>query len=198
MRATACRRLLRPLACAVVVLAGTPSRPAAQESPVSLHLPGSRFGVSLELPGYDVGEARTSPDGKVAVLKATHPGGMELAIYLVKEPAGTGARECRDLYRDRMRRSPLPMSEVREARQDSLEVVWWMVREYRGRRLMQQNASVYFGRGGVCLDVRLSRVGYTPADSAGFDAVLRSIRILPPQAERAGDLRDLARELRGN
>jgi hypothetical protein len=186
MRATVCRRLVHPLACVLVVLACTPSISAAQEAVVSLHLPGSPFGVSLKIPGYDVGEVRTRPDGKAAVLEAANLDGMVLSMFLENEPAGTGARECRDLYRGRMRRSPLRMSEMRETQQDSLEVVRWMVRQHRGQRVMQQNANAYYGRGGVCLDVHLSKAGYTRADSAAFDAVLRSIRILPPEPERAG------------
>lgn len=182
------------LACGLLAFAALPSPLVGQQTRHALHLGGSPFGVSVDLPGYSAGEARTRPDGNAAMLEAEHPrSGMVVSVFLERGTGATGARECRDLYRERMRRSPLRMSEVRESKLDSLEVVRWMVREHEGQRVMLQNANAYYGGGGVCLDVHLSKVGYTAADSTRFDEVLRGIRIVAPPQPGPGDLQKRAR-----
>jgi len=178
---------LRPAAFSLCFLAWAPSAAAPQQSRHTLGLPGSGWGVSLELPGFELSREQIRSDGGGTMIEAINQeSGMMISLFVEREPEQKGTEACRDLYWERMRRSPLPMRNVRTTEQPPLSVKQYLVPSFQGQRLVQQNANAYYGRDGVCVDLHLSKVRYVPADSALFQAILRSVRIEDVEASAAG------------
>jgi hypothetical protein len=177
---------LRPAAFSLCFLAWAPSAAAPQQSRHALGLPGTGWSVALELPGFEVTDEQTRSDGGGTMIEAINQeSGMMISLFVEREPEQQGTEACRDLYWERMRRSPLPMRNVRTTEQPPLSVKQYLVPSFQGQRLMQQNANAYYGRDGVCMDLHLSKAGYVAADSALFQAILRSVRIEDVEASAA-------------
>ena len=169
---------LRVVACSLCLLAWGSSAAAAQQARHTMGLPGSGWAVALELPGFDVLGEQTRSDGQGRRMEAFHPEtGVMLSLFVEREPTRRSTEECRDLYWNRTRRSPLPKRNVRTTERPPLSVMEYLVPSFQGRSLMQQNVNAYYGQDGICVDLHVSKTSYVPADSALFAAILRSVRI---------------------
>lgn len=179
-------RSLRSIVCSLALLAWGSSAAAAQQSRHTLGLPGTGWSVALDLPGFQVTDEDTRADGEGRMMQAVHAeSGMMVSLFVEREPERQGTEACRDLYWKRMRESPVRKLNVRRTQQPPLSVMHYLIPDFEGQRVMHQNANAYYGRDGVCMDLHLSKAGYTAADSALFQAILRTVRIEDVDASAA-------------
>ena len=144
-----------------------------------MQLEGTAWGITLEIPGFDIGEEQESPDGRAKMMEAVNrKTGIILSIYIERQRGKNTPEACRDFYWKRMRRDPRRKTNVQFTSQAPLALARYMIENAEGMRVMEQNMNAYYGQSGVCMDLHLSKLRFVPGDEALFDAVLQSVRIV--------------------
>lgn len=130
------------------------------------------------------------PDGKEVQLQTSQAAnGVIVSAFLQRVDFVPSPAECRKQWWT-------PTPQVAEGQRINVKLtesapfarVDYDVPEFRGQRVDQHSVHVYLGGGQVCAEVHLSRVQYTPADEALFDAVLATVKLDPAAPALASSL----------
>lgn len=183
--------LFEDLVLAFTVLSNDPQQPEAAatfemfktlqrepESPeVKVALPDKSWALVLDLPGFELHGSEVRPDGSGAMMEGSNrKSGLVASAYIEREEKIDSLEACKKKYWGKSSGGPLAKTDVREVTKPDMIAVHYMVPEFGGLQVRQQNINAYLYRDGTCIDIHLSKAQYTPEDEALFDAVLASVR----------------------
>jgi hypothetical protein len=175
-----------PLTLAALALASLLGAPVARaqapaaEAPLRLTLPGEAWSLELVAPGFALRQYEAPVDGRHRYFLALKSGSdVTVSAALDRIPQSTSALACRDYYWSQLRvRSPLQMDEVRLTGSESDAGLEYIIHEVRGIRVEQKHVNRYLARGGVCVDVHVSKIQYTPTDEPALQDMLGAARLV--------------------
>ncbi|HEX8916573.1 MAG TPA: hypothetical protein VF796_29755 [Humisphaera sp.] len=134
--------------------------------------------VVLPLPGLTVMDEQTDPTGtRRRIAAGDAKAGVMVTIFLEPAEGPGGAAAVRDVYWGKTKQSPLPKADVVLAEAGDFATVQHVVPDVGGRVVNQRNLNLYAARGGVWVDVHVSKMNATDADKALFDRLAKETRI---------------------
>ena len=186
-----------PLSLAALALASLLSAPVARaqappvETPLRLTLPGEAWSLELPAPGFALRQHEAPANGRHRYFLAVKSGSdVTVSAALDRIPQSTSALACRDHYWSQLQaRSPFPMDEVRLTGSESDAGLEYIIREVRGVRVEQKHMNRYLARGGVCVDVHVSKIQYAPDDESALQDMLRAAQLADRPSVPAGRAR---------
>ncbi|HEV8532163.1 MAG TPA: hypothetical protein VGT00_12150 [Methylomirabilota bacterium] len=153
--------------------------PPAPSGPLSLSLPGYRWGVRLDLAGFAItGDEMNSARTARRIAAEKREGSITLTAFLERVPEPMDAKACRTYYAARLQRSPIMKGiTVRMSELGELAVLDYLIKDFQGVPINQKHVNAYLGQEGACLDVHLSKIQFVSGDEASWQNVLTSIRV---------------------
>jgi len=142
-----------------------------------LSLPAKDWGVVLDLPGFTLRSVETKPDGRrymVAENETTH---VVVSLTLEQITPGPSAISCRESLEKKTRNRPLKIQGARFSRSGDIDVMEYMVPEFRGQHLNQKSLFACQFHDDTYIDLHVSKVNYVAADEPLFANVLNSMHI---------------------
>jgi hypothetical protein len=175
-----------PLTLAALALASLLSAPVAHaqapavEAPLRLTVPGEAWSLELPAPGFALRQYEAPAHGRHRYFLAVKSGSdVTVSAALDRIPQSTSALACRDFYWSQLQaRSPLQMDDVRLTGSESDAGLEYVIHEVRGLRIEQKHINRYLARGGVCVDVHVSKIHYVEADEPALRDMLRAVQLV--------------------
>jgi hypothetical protein len=125
-------------------------------------------------------EIHVRPDGKEVQLKVLdRPDGLNITAFLQHVPFPASPEKCRDAWWPDTRKAPVPHDNLRDTEvKDGIARVEFMITEFKGMKVHQENLHAYLGGGDLCAEIHLSKVSFEPKDQKLFDDLLASAKLL--------------------
>ena len=140
-------------------------------------LPGNDWALAIDLPGFVVSREQLRDDNQGAMMQAENgKTGMVVSIFLERAPTLGTSKACRDFYWAKDLKSPLKKTDIQLSESAQMALVEWMVHEFGGAQVRQKNVKAFMARKDVCIDIHLSKAGFTPGDQTLFTKILDSVR----------------------
>jgi tetratricopeptide (TPR) repeat protein len=153
-----------------------PSLAKQPDSP-RLSLPAKDWEVVVDLAGLTVRNIETQPDGRrylAAQNDATH---VVVSLTLEQVAASHATASCRDSLEAKTKHPPIKIQDVRYSRSGEIDIMRYMVKEFRGQIVNQENVFACQFYDGAYIDLHVSKINYTSADEPLLLDVLNSLRI---------------------
>ncbi len=96
---------------------------------------------------------------------------------MLEETRGGSASVCRESLEKKAKNPPLKIRDVRFSRSGDVEMMWYMVPEFRGQHIAQQSMFACQFYDNTYIDLHVSKVNYVAADEPLFTDVLKSMHI---------------------
>ena len=96
---------------------------------------------------------------------------MNLSVFMEPAPKAGDSAAVRDAYWGRAKQSPMKKEGVTLGKAGDYATVQYIVPDIEGLPIRQKNMNLYLAHDGVWVDVHLSKVQFTDADRALFDAI---------------------------
>jgi hypothetical protein len=185
--------MLRLVSFLLACLFGAASA-SAQEMPaaaIRLSLPNTTWHLEIAAMGFAVQRDTTRPDGHGRSLYAVDKArGLNLSVFLERVPRSASARECREFYWQRLRNSPVNREEVRMSERGEMAILEYTVKDFGPQlplpedvkkllsKFEQRHLNAYLARGGVCIDIHLSKVVKPGDEAPPFGDILEGVRLV--------------------
>jgi hypothetical protein len=152
---------------------------AQQPKPMSgrLSLPAKDWGVVLNLPGFVVRAVETKPEGRRYMVAENETTNVVVSLTLEQIKPGTPASSCRESLEKKTKNTPLKIQDVRFSRSGDVDVMQYVVPEFRGQRVNQESMFACQIYDNTYIDLHVSKVNYVTADEPLFAGVLNSMHI---------------------
>src|SRR5205823_3703684 len=114
---------------------------AQQPKPMSgrLSLPAKDWGVVLNLPGFAVRVVETKPEGRRYMVAENETTNVVVSLTLEQIKPGTPASSCRESLEKKTKNTPLKIQDVHFSRSGDVDVMQYVVPEFRGQRVNQES-----------------------------------------------------------
>ena len=135
----------------------------------------------LKLPsGFVIVEQMYDPKRKVVQMTAINAAAeLIMSVYMEPAPQPGDATAVRDVYWGRAKQSPMKKAGVKLAKIGDFATVEYTIPEVQGQKVDQRNLNLYAAHGGVWVDIHVSKMNFTDADKAAFDAIGGAVAIEP-------------------
>ncbi|MBC7932535.1 MAG: hypothetical protein H7Z38_18405 [Rubrivivax sp.] len=175
------------LALFVLLCAGNSlGRQAGGESVQRLSLPGKDWALEMSLPGFNVGEIETSPNGRARRFYADiKEQGYNFSVAISPAAQEGDSKFLRDLSVKSLGNSPFKMDDLKQSEYKQLPTIEYLIKEFRGQRVNQKHFNAYIARDGAWIDIHLSKIPFKDGDEKLFYAILDSIKFVPAGAASA-------------
>jgi tetratricopeptide (TPR) repeat protein len=151
---------------------------AQQPKPLSgLSLRAKDWGVVLTLPGFAVRTIETKPDGRRYMVAENEATKVVVSLTLEEETSGAPVSSCRESLEKKTKKPPLKIQDVRFSRSDEIDVMRYVVPEFRGQPVNQESMFACQFYDNTYIDLHVSKVNYVTADEPLFTGVLKSMHI---------------------
>lgn len=142
-----------------------------------LSLPAKDWGVVLNLPGFAVRAVETKPEGRRYMVAENETTNVVVSLTLEQVKPGTPASSCRESLEKKTKNAPLKIQDVRFSRSGDVDVMQYVVPEFRGQRVNQESMFACQIYDNTYIDLHVSKVNYVAADEPLFAGVLNSMHI---------------------
>ena len=105
---------------------------AKQPSSPRLSLPAKDWEVVLDSPGLVVKTLETQTDGRRYLAAQNEAASVVVSVTLEQVASGHATASCRQSLEGKTRYSPIKIQDVRFSRSGELDVMRYMVKEFRG------------------------------------------------------------------
>jgi tetratricopeptide (TPR) repeat protein len=107
-----------------------------------------------------------------------------LIVSVFVEPAAEegDSTVARQYYTGKLSQSPLTKTQVKVSEKGEIAFYEYFVPKFRDQDINQQHMNMYIARDNLWIDIHISKVNYSHADRALFDAVINSVKIEPKSA----------------
>jgi tetratricopeptide (TPR) repeat protein len=142
-----------------------------------LSLPAKDWGVVLNLPGFAVRAIETKPDGRRYMVAENETTNVVVSLTLEQVKPGAPASSCRESLEKKTKNPPLKIQDVRFSRSGDVDVMQYVVPEFRGQRVNQESMFACQIYDNTYIDLHVSKVNYVTADEPLFAGVLNSMHV---------------------
>jgi hypothetical protein len=140
-------------------------------------LPTKDWGVVLTLPGFVVKTVETKPDGRRYMVAENENTKVVVSVTLEETKSETPASSCRQSLEEKTKHPPLKVQDVRFSRSGDVDVMRYVVAEFKGQRINQESLFACQFYDNTYIDLHVSKVSYMTADEPLFADVLTSMHI---------------------
>jgi tetratricopeptide (TPR) repeat protein len=133
--------------------------------------------VVLNLPGFAVRAIETKPDGRRYMVAENETTNVVVSVTLEQVKPGAPASSCRESLEKKTKNPPLKIQDVRFSRSGDVDVMQYVVPEFRGQRVNQESMFACQIYDNTYIDLHVSKVNYVTADEPLFAGVLSSMHI---------------------
>ncbi len=131
----------------------------------------------LNLPGFTVRDIETKPDGRRYMAAENETTKVVVSLTLEQAKPGAPPNPCRESLEKKTKHAPLKIQDVRFSRSDDVEVMRYVVLEFRGQRINQESMFACQFYDNTYIDLHVSKVNYVTTDEPLFADVLKSMHI---------------------
>ena len=131
----------------------------------------------MDLPGFTVKTVETKPDGRRYMVAQNETTNVVVSLTLEQIKPGPSASSCRESLEKRTTDRSLKIQDARFSRSGDVDVLQYMVPEFRGQRINQKSIFACQFYDATYIDLHVSKVNYVPADEPLFAKVLDSMHI---------------------
>jgi hypothetical protein len=142
-----------------------------------LSLAAKDWGVVLDLPGFVVKTVETKPDGTRYMVAENETTNVVVSLTLEDIKPGARAGSCRESLEAKTKNTELKIRDVRFSRSVDVDVLRYMVPEFRGQPIKQESLFACQPYDNTFIDLHVSKVNYSAADEPLFADVLKSMHI---------------------
>ena len=135
------------------------------------------WGVVLELPGFVAKSVETKADGRRYMVAENETTKVVVSLTLERVESGKQTSSCRESLEKRTKNPPLKIKDVRFSRSGDLDVMRYLVPEFRGEHLNQESMFACQLYDSAYIDLHVSKTNYVAADEPFFADVLNSMHI---------------------
>lgn len=171
---------MRKRTCVALVL-GTAiqSLAAADQKPFRVSLPGKSWALEIEVPGFLPETNKLMPDGRWYLL-GKGANGVVLSVFLERTPQPANMEGCKHGLKERKNAaaSRLKAIDYRESTPGDMALLEYLIPEFGGAPVQQENAFACLAKEDVYADIHLSKTQFKREDEPLFASVLRTIRIV--------------------
>jgi Tetratricopeptide repeat len=142
-----------------------------------LSLAAKDWGVVLDLPGFAVRTVETKPDGRRYMVAENEATKVVVSLTVEDIKSGAHGSSCRESLEKKTKNTELKILDVRFSRSGDVDVLRYMVPEFRGQPVKQESLFACQSYDNTYIDLQVSKSNYTAADEPLFADVLESMRI---------------------
>jgi hypothetical protein len=150
--------------------------PSASTVPLLVSSRDGEVTVLVDLPGFQMFRPRAGADGASVVVLGQDPATGAVASVLLRKVPGADATGCREDALSRISRAKRITDLTRTGTADAARASY-VLPELNGRPIRQAHVHLFLARGGVCVNVHLSKANPGPADAARLERILASVRL---------------------
>jgi hypothetical protein len=165
------------LATLAFIALSSAAQPSSQQLRGRLSLPAKDWGVVLDLSGFVVKAVETKPDGRRYMVAENESTKVVVSVTLEESKEGAPASSCRQSLEEKTTHAPLKIENVRFSRSGDVDVMRYMVAEFKDQRVNQESLFACQFYDNTYIDLHVSKVNYVTADEPLFADVLASMHI---------------------
>lgn len=167
----------------LVLLPATTFGQRASVSKARIAIPGVKGVLELDV-GPTSWEAHVRSDGKETQLQAKQRAdNLFITAFLQKVKFPASAEKCRaEWWPMTAKSTPMKREEFQQFEKEGINVVEYIIPEFRGNPVHQKSLHAYLGSGNLCAEVHLSKMQFVPEDQKLFDDLLATVRLLPDES----------------
>lgn len=140
-------------------------------------MPSKDWGVVLDLPGFVVKSVETKPDGRRYMVADNEATNVVVSLTLEEVKSETRSGSCRESLEKKSKKVPMKVENVTFSRSGDIDIMQYMVPEFRGQRLNQKSVFACQFYDDTYIDLHVSKINYQTADDPLFAGVLNSMHI---------------------
>jgi hypothetical protein len=145
---------------------------------LQVSFPGKTWSVTIDAPGFTIGENEMKPGGHQYLLATNKKTGITLSVTLEQDPKGADANTCPGYLRKRVQAQEALLTDVRYSTAGSMAAVEYVVPEVKGMPVQQKNLIACTAKEDVYVDIHLSKIQFKPErDQPLFTACINAVRI---------------------
>lgn len=157
-----------------------------------ISIPGVTGVLEMEVGSTDW-HASVRPDGREVRLEAMdRPDHLLISAFLQKVAFSASAEKClsewwpgsEKAYHDRK----LEIEHVTRGKGNGMVWVEYLVPDFQGMPVRQQNLHAYLGARDLCAEVHFSKTSFSPEDHKLFEEVLATVRLLPDETSSSSGI----------
>lgn len=108
--------------------------------------------------------------------------GLIVSVFIEPAAQEGDSSVARQYYTERLSQSPLAKTQVKTSEKGDIAFYEYFVPKFRDQDINQQHMNMYIARDNLWIDIHISKINYSHADRALFDAVINSVKIEPKSA----------------
>ncbi|MFO1469636.1 MAG: hypothetical protein U1F27_01190 [Turneriella sp.] len=108
--------------------------------------------------------------------------GLIVSVFVEPAAQAGDSTVARRYYTEKLSQSPLVKTQEKTSEKGDAAFYEYFVPKFRDQEINQQHLNMYVARDNLWIDIHISKVNYSHADRALFDAVIQSVKIEPKSA----------------
>ncbi len=113
---------------------------------------------------------------------AFHDNGLIVSVFVELAAQEGDSTVARQYYTEKLSQSPLAKTQEKMSEKGDAAIYEYFVPKFREQEINQQHLNMYIARDNLWIDIHISKINYSHADRALFDAVINSVKIEPKSA----------------
>ena len=153
---------------------------AADEKRIELIVPGAPWALTLPAGDFVVQQQQLKPDGQAGyfyLIDEKRLLGVSMFIEPVKDCRDS--KSCRDMIWKAGNPSWVNLQNIVQSEIEGVSFVEFLIPEFQGKAIRQQNIYAEFVRDGYWVDLHISKALYQPDDHKLFEQVIKSVNFEP-------------------
>lgn len=140
-----------------------------------ISLPDRTWGVFFDLTGFTIKNNELKPDGRKYLVAENSTTNVIFSVFLEAVDPGVKGKTCEENQRVRLKEpAPYARKEEKLYPQGEFFIAEFLVPDWQGKKVQQQNLFACAFHDNVYIDVHLSKVAFQPGEERYFRAVLDS------------------------
>lgn len=149
----------------------------AEKNVRRLSVPGLKWSLEIDLPGFVVEEEQMRGDGKaVRILASLKEKGYVVSVFLEPIPHGENVTQLRDWGAEIKNTSPFKLSDFKTSEYGKIPTLEYIIKEAQGMHVNQKHLNAYFVNEDYWVDVHFSKMLYKPGDEKLFYSVIDTVK----------------------
>lgn len=164
----------------ILLLALTQGLPAqSAKNPVLIFFPDASWAVQIDSPGFAAKTDESQPNGRRYYYAINDRTQMALSITLTRVDGPATLDDCRATLDKRISNpGEFKPANVKRSQANDFTILEYIVHEFRGAPIEQENLFACGVKGDTYVDVHISKVQYSSKDEPLFNAVFKSISLV--------------------
>jgi len=154
----------------------------------TMSLPTINWAMQMDLKGFTLKGMELTPDGEnQQMLAFNKEAGVTISAFLEKADHPGDAKECREYYWAKGKKSPIKKKDIKLSELNGVPVVEYRAVEYEGLKYNQKHINAYYSKDGYWIDIHISKMLAKEGDPAPFEPILNSVKLIDTYKHTLGE-----------